>query len=496
MNILREKFSEVLASILPVTIIVLILNFTLTPLETSFLIRFLIGAVFITLGLVIFLIGVDIGITPLGNLVGDTLVKSNKVKLIVIAGLVLGFFIAVAEPGLIVLSNQTEAVTAGALESTTILLTVAIGFGVLLTIGLVRIVFGINLNTVLTITFSLIFLLALIASPEFLGIGFDASGSASGILVVPFILALARGISKLNKDSKKAEEDSFGLVSFASFGAIIGIMILGILSGSSNIDADFGYVLPESISIVEAFISTVPGVIKDSILAILPILVVFLILQRISFNLDTRSFRRMIKAFIYTAIGLILFLLGVNAGFMDVGSIIGHSLGTMDNSIIMIVVAFFIGVVTVLAEPSVHVQSHQIEEVTSGYIKRKIVLASLSLGVGLALALTMLRIVVPGIKLWHYLLPGYIIAIALTYIVPTLFVGIAFDGGSVATGPMNTTFILALTQGAAEGFEGASILIDGFGMIATVAMMSIISLQILGFIFTMKSKKGGIPDEE
>lgn len=494
-DVAKEKLQEVLLSVIPIALIVIVLNFTLVPLDSQLFLRFIIGTVFIILGLVFFLIGVDLGITPLGNLVGTTIAKSNKILIIIVSGLVLGFFVSIAEPGLIVLSNQVDLVTAGQISSMSILIVVSIGLALLLTVGLLRILYNIKLNRMLSIIYLIVFILAIFTSPEFLAISFDASGATTGILAVPFILALASGVAKLKKDSTAAEEDSFGLVALASAGAIIGVMILSILKGHTEYTT-IAYAIPESVSIIKSFIDNLPLVFRESIFSILPLLVIFIVLQKIAFKMNKKSFRRIVVGFIYSFIGLILFLLGVNVGFMDVGSMIGSTIASMENDIILVIVGFFLGVVTILAEPAVHVQTKQIEEVTSGYVNRKAVLFALSLGVGIAIALSMIRITVPGLKLWHYLLPGYIIAFTLSFIVPNLFVGIAFDAGGVATGPMTTTFILAFTQGAADAVGPASILIDGFGMIATVAMMPIISLQILGFVFHLKSKKGGIPDED
>lgn len=496
MNILTDKLKEVLFSVLPITIIVLILNFTITPLNPHLIIRFIIGAIFIILGLSVFLIGVDIGITPLGNLVGATLAKTNKMWIVIIAGLVLGFFISIAEPGLLVLANQIELVTSGQITSLSILVVVSIGLAIMITFGLIRIVSNVPLYKILTILYFFTFILALFTSSEFLAISFDASGATTGILAVPFILALAIGVSALKKDSKAAEKDSFGLVSIASVGAIVSVIVLSIFSKTTEFSAGLEFNISESTSILGPFVQAFPAVFRESALSLLPLLIILLILQKIAFKLSKRAFSKILKGFIYTFVGLLVFLVGVNAGFMDVGGIVGYSLASLDSNFYLIVMGFVLGIVTILAEPAVYVLTHQIEEVTSGYVKRKAVLIALSIGVGLAVALSMVRIIVPGIQLWHYILPGYLISITMTYFVPKLFVGIAFDAGGVATGPMTATFILAFTQGAAEAIEGANVLIDGFGMIAMVALTPIITLQILGFIFSVKSKKGGLSKDE
>lgn len=492
MNVLIEKFKEVLFAVLPITVIVLILNFTITPLETPLLFRFMIGALLIIIGLSIFLFGVDIGISPIGNLMGATLAKTNKIWIITIVVLILGFFISIAEPDLHILAGQIDAVTSGLVSKLSIVVVVSLGIAIMLTLGLIRIIHNIPLYKILTILYLGIFGISFFTSSEFLAISFDASGATTGALTVPFVLALSMGVSTLKRDSKASEKDSFGLVAITSTGAIIAVMIMNIISKNDEISGNIVYSITSTSSIVSPFIQKMPTVISEVFLALLPLLVIFLIFQKIFFKLKRKAFIKILKGLLYTFTGLILFLIGVNAGFMDVASVIGHSIASLENKSILIIVAFILGFVTILAEPAVYVLTHQIEDVTSGYVKRKVVLLALSIGVGFAMALSMLRILVPGIQLWHYLLPGYIISIAMSYFVPKLFVGIAFDSGGVASGPMTATFLLAFAQGAAESIEGANVLIDGFGMIAMVALTPLIALQVLGLIFKLRSAKGGI----
>ncbi len=492
MNVLTEKFKEVLFAVLPITIIVLVLHFTITPLESHLLVRFLLGAFSIILGLSIFLLGVDIGVTPIGTLMGTSLTKSNKVWIVGIAGLILGFFISIAEPDLHILAGQVASVTLGAVSKLSIVVVVSIGIAIMLAIGLFRIVFNRPLHKLLTIIYLVILGLAIFTSSGFLAISFDASGATTGAMTVPFMLALALGVSSLKKDGKSSEEDSFGLVGIASSGAILAVIIMSIFSKSDTITGSLEYEISQSASILGPFLKKLPMITGEILLALSPILVIFLFFQFISFKLSKKAFNKIIKGLVYTFIGLVLFLTGVNAGFMDVGSIVGYNLASLNGQWVVVMVGFIIGLVVILAEPAVYVLTNQIETVTSGYLKRNVVVFALSIGVAFAVAFSMLRIIAPEIQLWHFLLPGYIISIAMAYYVPKLFVGIAFDAGGVASGPMTATFILAFAQGAAEAIEGANVLIDGFGVIAMVALTPIIALQVLGFIFKIKSAKGGL----
>ena len=491
MSVIISKFKEVLYSVLPITVLVLILNFTLTPIETPLIIRFLMGATLIIVGLTIFLIGVDIGITPIGNTMGSAIVKTNKIWIVAVAGLLLGFFISIAEPDLHILAGQVDSVTSGLISKISIIVIVSIGIAVLLSIGLIRIVYNFPLYKLLTVLYGIILILAIFTSPEFLAISFDASGATTGALTVPFILALAMGVSMLKKDSKSSEKDSFGLVAIASTGAIIAVMIMSIVSKTDKITGSLEQETT-STAILGPFLHKFPIIAGEVMLALLPILIIFLLFQRIYFKLSTKVVRKILFGILFTFIGLVIFLVGVNAGFMDVGSAVGYSIASLDNKFYVVLIGFILGLVTILAEPAVYVLTHQIEDVTSGYVRRKIVLFTLSIGVGIAVALSMVRIIIPELQLWQYLLPGYIISIAMSYYVPKLFVGMAFDSGGVASGPMTATFILAYAQGAAGAIEGANVLVDGFGMIAMVAMTPIIALQVLGVIFKLKSKKGGI----
>lgn len=489
-NILYEKFKEVSFTVLPVTILVVILNFTITPIDHILMYRFLLGALLIIIGMSIFLVGTDIGISPLGSLLGSTVTKTNKTAIVIFSGILLGFIISVAEPDLHILAGQVQDATGGATSKINIVMIVSIGVAILLSTGLFRIIRNLKLNRLLAIIYGVIFILALFTSPEFLAISFDASGATTGALTVPFMLALGLGVSSL-KAGKNSEDDSFGLVGVTSTGAILSVMIFRFFAKSKDSTIEASTIVAKEInsSIFRPFLEQIPHMVKEMFIALLPLVIIFLIFNAISFRLSKKKFGKIVKGFAYTYIGLILFQTGVNAGFMEVGKVVGHSIASLDNDLIVIAIGFILGLVVILAEPAVHVLTEQIEDVTSGSIKRKVILFTLSIGVAFAVSLSMVRIVVPGLQLWHFLLPGYLISIFLSYKVPSLFVGIAFDSGGVASGPMTATFVLAFAQGAAEAIDGANVLVDGFGVIAMVAMTPLIALQILGLIYKIKSVK-------
>ncbi len=483
-----EKFKEVIFAVFPITIIVLILNFTIAPIGGNLIGRFIVGAIFIVIGLAIFLFGAEIGIQPIGSLMGASLTKRKKLWIMIFFGFILGFLINVAEPDLQVLAKQVSEVTSGGITQAELVIVVSIGVGVLVAIGLVRIVLDIPLNKLLTVLYGIIFVLVILAPESFLGIAFDSGGATTGSMTVPFILALGLGVSS-TQGGKASEEDSFGLLGLASAGPMIAVLTMGIFSGIKSLTGSLPHYAENTNGLLYPFIKEIPILLFEVTMALLPLLILFLLFQKLFFKLSKKQFRKILKGLVYTFIGFVMFLTGVNAGFMEAGSAIGHAAASVENNWIIIPIGFLLGFTVILAEPAVYILNEQIEDVTSGHIKKVVILFTLSIGVAIAVSLSMIRILIPKIRLWHFLVPGYLVAIILTYFAPTLFVGIAFDSGGVASGPMTATFILAFAQGVAEAIEGANVLIDAFGVIAMVALTPLIAIQVLGVIYKRKATK-------
>ncbi|KAE9629807.1 DUF1538 domain-containing protein [Defluviitalea raffinosedens] len=488
MNMLMQKLKEVIISVLPITLIVLLLNFTIVPIGSNLVGRFIVGAVLIILGLSIFLFGVDLGIQPIGTLMGESIAKSKKLWVVLIFGFILGFFVNIAEPDLQVLAKQVSDVTSGVISQTSLLVVVSIGIGLMVSVGLGRIVFNFPLNKLLIILYGIILILGLLAPSSILGIAFDSGGATTGSMTVPFILALGLGVSSI-RGGKESEEDSFGLVGIASTGPMIAVFIMSIFSGIKELTGDLSANTIDEMGIIAPFIHEIPKISFEVTMALLPFLILFFIFQRLFFKLTKRQFSKILKGLIYTFIGFVLFLTGVNAGFMEAGTMIGYGLASLENNWIVVPIGFVLGFTVILAEPAVYVLNEQIEDVTSGHIRKKVILYTLAIGVAVAVSLSMLRIMVKGIQLWHFLLPLYVLAIVLSYFAPKIFVGIAFDSGGVASGPMTATFILAFAQGVAKAIDGADVLMDGFGVIAMVALTPLIAIQILGLIYEYKASK-------
>lgn len=492
MNVLTEKFKEVIFSVLPIAGLICILNFLFVRVDTAFFIRFVIGVGFICLGLTVFLFGIDIGITPIGDLMGQFITAKNKVSFVIIGALILGFFISIAEPDLQILGSQVMQVTKGAIPQATLVIIVSIGVAVFLAIGLLTIVYHTPQHRLFTLAYGLIFICAIFSVREGISIAFDSSGATTGAITVPFVLAIAAGVSRMKKNSIASETDSFGLVGMVSAGAILSVLAITLIRKLPAFDSESSLTDPVATESIGAAIGHALGhAASESALSLLPIAVIFLCVHFFSLHIKRSALTAIIKGIIITFIGLTLFLAGVKAGFLDIGFLIGHKIGAEVPLPLILIIGAFIGCVVILAEPAVYVLTKQIETVSAGYIPRKLVLIFLALGVSIATLLSMLRIAIPAFQLWHILLPGYAIALILSWIVPELFVGIAFDAGGVASGPMTATFVLSFAQGVAAATPGANVLIDGFGIIAAVALAPIISLQVLGLIFYLKQKKAG-----
>lgn len=480
MNLLAEKTKDVTRTLLPVVILVLLLCFTLVDVESNVFTRFLVGSVMLLIGLSIFLWGVDLAMNPIGEHMSREIATSRTFLKLAILSFLLGFLITVAEPDMLVLGSQIEAASGGVMSASVIVYMVSIGVGVLISLGVFRLLGDMPLNRFMMITYGVIFILAIFVSEEFLAIAFDSSGATTGALTTPFILAISLGLSII-KGGRHSEENAFGLVGIMSAGPILAVMLLSVLTGQKNIQSsEVEFIVSEGV--LGPIMDVLPTIFFESIIALLPITILFFIFNFTKFKLSEDELSRIIKGLLLTLVGLVLFLTAAASGFMDMGRIIGMELAGM-NKWLLIGIGFLMGLIVVLVEPAVHVLGQQIEEVTGGHIPLNLIRITLSIGVGLAIALSMVRIVVPEVKLWYFIIPGFAMAIVLSFVSEPVFVGIAYDAGGVASGPMTATFVLAFAQGAASVIESADVMIDGFGVIAMVAMAPVFSLMVLGTLF-------------
>ncbi|BFL46819.1 DUF1538 domain-containing protein [Lactonifactor longoviformis] len=477
---LKEKVLESVSSVLPITVIVLILSITIAPLTPGALILFIFGAVLLILGMGFFTLGVDMSMIPMGEGIGVQMSKSKTILISLAVCLILGILITVAEPDLQVLANQVPAV-----PNPVLIFTVAAGVGIFLLLAEVRMLFQIPLSYTLVFFYAIIFLMAFCTPDSFVPVSFDSGGVTTGPVTVPFIMALGIGMASVRSD-KNSNSDSFGLIALCSIGPVMAVLLLGIFYHPSET-----VYAPSEIAVIATtkdaareFLTGIPHYAGEVTTALLPIILLFLVFQLLFRRFHRHQLLKIVSGLVYTYIGLILFLTGVNVGFMPAGQHIGAAIAQSPYKVLLIPIGMLIGYFIVKAEPAVLVLTKQVEEISNGSISQKSIEHSLSIGIALSVGIAMIRILT-GISIMWFLIPGYLISLIMTFFVPQIFTGIAFDSGGVASGPMTATFLLPLAMGACEAV-GGNILTDAFGIVAMVAMTPLCTIQLLGLSSRLK----------
>ena len=479
---LKEKIMESVSAVIPITVIVLLLTVILIPMELGTVMLFLAGALLLIVGMGLFQLGAEMAMTPLGEGIGTQLFKTKNLLLTAVLCFLMGAIITIAEPDLQVLANQVSSI-----PNPVLIWTVAVGVGVFLVVAALRILFKISLARMLCILYAALFLLSFAAPADFVPVAFDSGGVTTGPMTVPFIMAMGIGLSAARSD-KNGASDSFGLVAFSSIGPILMVLLLGIFYHPG--DASYSTVeiahLATTRDVVREFAVQLPHYGREVFSSMAPVLAVFAFFQLITHRYHKHQLIKMLVGFAYTIVGLILFLTGVNVGFAPVGSLLGTDLVARSESWLLVPIGMLIGYYIVKAEPAVQILNHQVEDLTNGAISRHAMNLCLSIGVSAAVGLAMVR-VVTGLNIYWIIVPGYLAALILTKFVPRVFVGIAFDSGGVASGPMTSTFLLPLSIGACTG-AGGNVVTDAFGVVALVALAPLIAVQVMGVVYARKLK--------
>ena len=479
---LQEKLNETLKAVLPIIAIVLFLCFTIAPLEPGILLAFLLGAVLLITGMMFFTLGAEMSMTPIGENVGISMTQTKKLWLMILLTFVLGFVVTISEPDLQVLAEQVPAV-----PNMVLVLAVAFGVGLFLVAALLRMLFNISLAYMLIGLYVIVFLLAYFAPGDFIAVAFDAGGVTTGPMTVPFIMAFGIGISAIRSD-ERAEDDSFGLVALSSVGPILSVLVLSQIYRPDSVEyvPDSIPDISDSVELWKLFAEELPAYMREMAVSLMPIIVFFVIFQLVFRRMQKRMLIKTAVGMIYTYVGLVLFLTGVNTGFMPAGNYLGQVLSDNPYKWVIVPIGMVIGYFIVRAEPAVFVLTKQVEDITSGTISAGAMSLSLSIGVAVSLGLAMIR-VLTGISIFWFVIPGYAVALILSFFVPKIFTAIAFDSGGVASGPMTATFLLPFAMGACVSV-GGNIVTDAFGVVAMVAMTPLITIQILGLVYQINSR--------
>ena len=481
-RVLTEKLKEAAASVLPVTAIVAVLCLILVRVDVGLMLSFLLGSGLLIVGMGLFTLGAELSMSRIGNLIGAKMTKSKKLWFVLAISFLLGVAITMAEPDLQVLATNVPAI-----DKTVLIVTVSAGVGLFLMLCMARILFSISLRLLLILFYAIIFAGAFLSDAGFLSVAFDSGGVTTGPMTVPFIMALGVGVASIRSD-ENAKADSFGLVALCSIGPVLAVMLLGAIYPTDT-KVDVGMVvrgIETSVELGKDYLCSIPTYMLEVAMALLPMFAFFLLFQVFSLHLRKLPFTKIIVGIGYTFAGLVLFLTGVNVGFSPLGYVLGRELVTSGYAALLIPLAGLLGWFIIDAEPAVHILNKQVEELTSGAISAKAMGLSLSIAVALANALAMVR-VLTGLPILYFLVPGYAIALGLSFFVPRTFTAIAFDSGGVASGPLTATFMLPLAMGACTAL-GGNVMTDAFGLVALVAMMPLITVQVMGGIYMLKSR--------
>ena len=483
MNLIKKKIIESFTSVFPIVAIVLALSMTLTPIDSGHMVLFLMGAVFLVFGMSLFTMGAEMSMQPLGVKIGTITAAKGGVWLLAFVSLIIGIVITISEPDLQILASQISEI-----PNMVLILAVSVGVGIFLAMALLRIVLGVDLAILLAVFYVIALVLSFFLPESFRPLAFDSGGVTTGPMTVPFIMSLGAGVSAA-RSNKEGASDSFGITAMCSIGPIIAVLVLGICMNITDVT----YQAEELI----AFDNTRQGLIiyaegfaeyaKEVAMALLPIVLFTVIFQLVFRAFSKRQLIKLLVGVLYVFVGLAIFLTGANVGFLPTGSTIGEKLAELWGGAFLIPVAMLLGYFIVKAEPAVYVLNHLVEEMSAGAISGKTTGRGLSIGVSAALGLSALRILT-GIPIIYILIPGYIIAFVLAFLVPKMFVGIAFDSGGVASGTMMSAFVLPLCVGACGAVNGNAML-DAFGCVAFVAMAPIISIQVMGLKYAIESKR-------
>ena len=480
---LRNKLDEAIAAVLPIVAIVLILSLTIAPMTSSVLLAFLLGGALLVFGMMFFTLGAELAMEPMGGQVGAKITQTRKLWIILPTGFLLGALITISEPDLQVLAGQVQSIPGNVL-----IFSVAGGVGLFLTLALLRMLLGVKLRTLLLVFYAAVLLLSFVAPADFLAVAFDAGGVTTGPMTVPFILAFGVGMASIRSD-RKAQDDSFGLIALCSVGPVLAVLVLSLIYRADGADYT-AVVAPEftdSVELRTLFTDAVPTYFAEIARALLPIMAFFGVFQATGLHLGKKTLLRIGVGLLYTYVGLVLFLTGVNVGFMPAGTYLGKTLAGLPYRAVVIPVGMLIGYFIVKAEPAVYVLMKQVEELTSGAVTGKALQRILSVGVSVSIGLAMFR-VLTGLSILYFIVPGYLLALGLSFFVPDIFTAIAFDSGGVASGPMTATFLLPLATGATLAV-GGNVVTDAFGVVAMVAMTPLIAIQLLGVAYKLREKR-------
>ncbi len=502
------KFKEALLAVVPVVAVMVIIPLCIPDMNLEMdgskfgpvMTSLLISVVPLVLGTTLFNVGVEKSLVKIGDIVGTRLTKKKTIGWLLFIGLLMGVLATLAEPDLSVLASRISPNG----PDWSLIVICAVGVGIFMLVALVRVIFNKPLKYWLSIGYLFVFTLALFADKSFFSIVFDAGGVTTGVVTVPFIIAI--GVSVARSLGDNSGGDSFGYSGLCSLGTVLAVLVFSIILKNTDGIARIQEILKtknffegldefatKGYGAIDSFyFNNFLSALKDVSISIAPITVFFFVFN-IFLKLPKKEVISILIGLVYTFFGLIFFLMGAESGFIPAGSQYGVYFSDSSRLPLFLLIGFLLGAVAMLAEPSVKVLADNVAEVSHGVISEVTIYVFLCIAIGLAIVLNIVRVNYQ-IDYLYFAVPMFLAALLLSYFVPTIYVGIAIDAAGVATGAMASCFFLPMflsyVQTVSSGAEnsGEMIMSYGFGVVGIMSMMPILAIELLGLFSQVKTE--------
>ena len=479
-KLLKESFRD----LLPIILVIIFFQLAIIQAIPDNWLSTTIGLAIVGVGLAVFLLGLEVGIFPVGEgLAGDFARKGSTLWIITFAFMI-GFGTTVAEPALLVIADKAAGISSGRIDAFTLRMVVAFSVGFAIVVGVWRIIKGTPIHYYIISGYIMVVAATFFSPKEIVGLAFDLGGVTTSTVTVPLVAALGIGLASTIK-GRNPVLDGFGLIAFASLTPMIFVQFYGIYVYQFVDVADIIIPLvahtPETAAAFDfnilSLLKGLLGVVGD----VVPILGVILFFQYIILKKPVDNLKEVLIGFGLVIIGLDAFIIGLEMGLFTLGETMALQLTQNDSNIIIYSFAGAIGFSTTMAEPSLTAIAKKAKEISDGKINDFVLRIAVAFGVSFGIALGAFRIVNGG-DIVYYIIAGYMFVIALTFIAPKYIISIAYDSGGVTTSTVTVPLVAALGLGLATNIPGRDPLIDGFGLIAFASLFPMITVMAYGVI--------------
>ncbi len=491
LQLLKESFRD----LLPIILVIMFFQLAIIQSVPENWLSTAIGLAIVGVGLAVFLLGLEVGIFPVGEGLASDFAKKGSTKWIIIFAFMIGFGTTIAEPALIVIAQKAASISAGRIDANTLRGVVAFSVGFAIVLGVWRIIKGHPIHYYIISGYIIVVSVTIFAPREIIGLAYDLGGVTTSTVTVPLVAALGIGLASTIK-GRNPVLDGFGLIAFASLTPMIFVQFYGIIVYNFVEPSDIIHIAPitEAVAVDNAvsFDFNIVDILKGLfgvMMDVLPILAVIFFFQYIILKKPIENLKNVIIGFALVILGLDAFIVGLEMGLFSVGETMALELTKYNNNFIIYSFGFLIGFSTTMAEPSLTAIARKAKEISDGRINDFILRLFVALGVAIGISLGAYRIVVGG-EIVYYIMAGYMLVIALTFIAPKYIIPIAYDSGGVTTSTITVPLVAALGLGLATNIPGRNPLIDGFGLIAFASLFPMITVMLYGIITEKMGVKG------